>query len=56
MEIVPISGAPIGVEVRGLDAAKGVGAADFQRLRRAWAESGLLLLRGQTMDEASLVA
>ncbi len=55
MEIVPIPDAALGVEVRGIDAAKGVGESDFARIRKAWAENGLLLIRGQKMDEPSLV-
>ena len=47
MEIVPIPDAALGVEVRGIDAAKGVGESDFARIRKAWAENGLLLIRGQ---------
>lgn len=54
MEIVPLDAA-LGVEVRGVDAAHGVDAASFARMRTAWAESGLLLLRGQRMDEPGLV-
>jgi taurine dioxygenase len=54
MEIVPIDAA-IGVEVRGIDASKEIDAGSLTRMRKAWAESGLMLLRGQTMDEASLV-
>ncbi|MSP48637.1 MAG: TauD/TfdA family dioxygenase [Alphaproteobacteria bacterium] len=55
MEIVPLEAA-LGVEVRGIDAATAIDAASFARMRKAWAENGLLLLRGQKMDEPSLVA
>ena len=55
MEIVPLHGAPLGVEVRGLDASTGVDAASLAAMRKAWASSGLLLIRGQKMDEPSLV-
>lgn len=54
MEVVPLDAA-LGVEVRGIDAAKTVDADSFARMRQAWAASGLLLLRGQTMDEPALV-
>jgi len=54
MELVPLSPA-IGVEVSGIDAATEIDAASRRRLRQAWAENGLLLLRGQTMDEPGLV-
>jgi taurine dioxygenase len=55
MEIVPLDAA-IGVEIKGVDAARPLDAGSLARMRRAWAENGLLLLRGQRMDEASLVA
>ncbi len=54
MEIVPLDAA-LGVEVRGIDASRTIDAESFARMRQAWAGSGLLLLRGQTMDEPALV-
>ena len=54
MEIVPLDAA-LGVEIRGIDASKPVDAESFARMRKAWAGSGLLLLRGQKMDEPALV-
>lgn len=54
MDIRPL-GPAIGVEVSGIDAAKEIDAASRQRLRRVWSENGLLLLRGQKIDEAGLV-
>ncbi|MBM3548641.1 MAG: TauD/TfdA family dioxygenase [Alphaproteobacteria bacterium] len=54
MDIRPL-GPAIGAEILGIDAAQEIDLGDRQRLRKAWAESGLLLLREQTMDEAGLV-
>ncbi len=46
----------IGAEVTGLDVGGGLDAAAFDLLHRTWLERGVLLLRGQRLDEPGLVA
>lgn len=54
MELVALS--PVfGFEVRGVDLAGPLSAADARHLRQAWSRGSLLVFRGQAMDEAALV-
>ena len=55
MEIVPFD-APLGAELRGLDAAKPVGAEEAGALRRALDEHLVLLARRQRLDDPALMA
>ena len=55
MQIVPFD-APLGAELRGLDAALPVGAAEAEALRRALDEHLVLLARGQRLDDPALMA
>lgn len=54
MRIVALSDA-VGAEVRGADIAS-LDEVAFATVRRAWAEHGLLLFRGQRLDERALTA
>ena len=55
VEIVPFD-APLGAEMRGLDASLPVGAADAEALCRALDEHLVLLARGQRLDDPALMA
>ena len=55
MELVDLS-PHIGTEVRGVDFAKGVSDADFAKMRDAWLNRSLLLIRGQQLSPDDLVA
>lgn len=55
MQIVPFD-APLGAEVRGLDASLPVSAADAEALCRALDEHLVLLARGQRLDDPALMA
>lgn len=46
----------IGVEVLGVDMAAQQDPATVDRLKKIWAEHGIVLFRGQTLDEPGLVA
>lgn len=51
----PLSPA-IGAEITGLDIAAGLDDAAFETIRRAWLARGLVILRGQRLGEAELIA
>jgi len=51
LELKPVSPA-IGIEIAGLDVSKPLDGATFGRVRQAWLEGQILLLRGQDLDEA----
>jgi taurine dioxygenase len=55
MEIRPLASA-LGAEIRGADLRRDLEPGTFEKIRAAWVERGLLLLRGQALDEDSLVA
>ena len=55
IEVVPLSPA-LGAEIRGVDASRPVSDADFARIRDAWHEHLVILLRGQSLDEEQQVA
>ncbi len=55
IEIIP-SGDALGVEVRGIDAARPMDAATFDALERAFDEHSVVCLRGQNLDEAQLIS
>ena len=55
MQIVPFD-APLGAELRGLDASLPVGAADADAMRRALDEHLVLLARDQRLDDPALIA
>lgn len=55
MQIVPFD-APLGAEVRGLDAARPPGPAGAGALRRALDEHLVLLARDQRLDDSALIA
>jgi taurine dioxygenase len=50
MRINPLSSA-IGAEIEGLDLRQELDAATFQSVREAWHKHGILLFRGQSLDE-----
>ena len=54
IEIVP-TGAALGAEIAGID-LKRVDDALFARIHRAWLDHSVILLRGQTLGDADLVA
>lgn len=54
MDIIPLSPA-LGVEIVGLDLARGIDGATGDGLRAAWQRHHLLVLRGQTLDQAAQV-
>ncbi len=55
VEVVPLDAA-LGAEIRGLDLAAGVTPAQRAAIKAAWKEHLVLLLRGQTISDAQLVA
>ena len=55
MEIRPLDAA-LGTEVAGIDLTDGVDDAAFAALHAAWIDRGLLVFRGQRLDDAALVA
>ena len=55
MEVVPLSPA-LGAEIRGVDAALPLEEKTFQGLLDAWHRYGVILLRGQQLDEDAQVA
>lgn len=55
MQLHPISPA-LGIEVRGVDLARPLDEADFQRIERAWHEGLILLFRDQDLDEGKQAA
>jgi len=46
----------IGIEVEGIDLARPLDDAGFARIRRAWEENCIALIRGQSLDETEQVA
>jgi taurine dioxygenase len=54
IEIVP-TGRGIGAEIRGVD-LRSLDDAQFAELRRAWLDNLVLLVRGQDLDDADLIA
>ena len=46
---------PFGLEIRGLDLSQSHDDDTIAEVRRLWGENGLLLFRGQSLDEADLV-
>src|SRR5918994_3249339 len=54
MEVVPLSLA-LGAEIRAVDAARPVPEAVFQKIRDAWHEHLVILLRGQDLGEDAQV-
>ncbi len=54
IEILP-SSSGVGAEVRGVDLGSGVDDVSFAEIRDAWHEHLVLLFRGQTIDDKSLV-
>lgn len=55
LETRPLSPA-LGVEILGLDLARGVSDAEFAEIRALWARDKVVLLRGQTLDTAQQTA
>ncbi len=49
------SGAALGAEIRGVDIARGVTAADVERIRTALARHLVLVFRAQRIDDATLL-
>lgn len=54
IEITPL--APLGVEIRGLAVGGTISDEDFARLRKVVVDEGLVVLRGQALSTAALVA
>ena len=54
MEIVPLSGA-LGAEIRGVNVSRPLDDATFGRIRDAWHEHLVIVLRGQDLDEEAQV-
>lgn len=54
ISISPLSDA-VGGEITGADISRGVSDDVFQRVLDAWHQSGVILLRGQTLSKQSLV-
>ena len=54
MDLRPLSPA-LGAEVAGLDLSRGLAAAERKAVHQAWLEYGVLLFRGQDLDEPGLV-
>lgn len=54
MEVVPLDGA-LGCEVRGVDVSKPLDDVQAAALKNAFLEHGVMLLRGQKVDEAAFV-
>ncbi len=54
IEILP-SSSGVGAEVRGVDLGSGVDDVSFAEIRDAWHKHLVLLFRGQTIDDKSLV-
>ena len=52
MDFVPLKD-KVGIEVRGADLAA-LSEEDFAALRQAWVENGVMVIRGQSLDGASL--
>ena len=50
MEVIPLSSA-LGAEIRGVNAARPIDEATFARIRDAWHQHLVILLRGQDLDE-----
>jgi len=55
MEIVRLSSA-LGAEIRGVDVSRTLDEATFARIRDAWHEHLVIVLRGQDLDEEAQVA
>ena len=53
--ITPLAGG-LGAEVGGLDLAAGLDAAASRQVHRAWLDHGVLLFRGQRLDDRGLCA
>jgi len=53
-EVIPLS--PLGAELRGLDLGSGLSEPDFQALRAAILERGLVLLRDQSLGDEDQIA
>ncbi len=53
IEIRPLQ--PFGAEIRGIDLDTDHDAATIAAIRRAWAEHGVILFRGQRLDESDIV-
>jgi alpha-ketoglutarate-dependent taurine dioxygenase len=54
MRVIPLSDA-LGAEIRGVDTARPIEDTAFAKILHAWHEHLVLLLRGQTLDEAAQV-
>jgi len=52
---VMATGAALGAELRGVDLRR-IDDADFAAIHRAWLEHSVLLFRGQSLDDADLIA
>lgn len=52
LAITPLSPA-IGAEISGVDLSQPLAAADFARIRTAWEENCVVLIRGQTLDDGA---
>lgn len=50
------SGAALGAEIRGVDIAAGITSENLERIRAAWSEHLVLLIREQNIRDADLVA
>jgi taurine dioxygenase len=55
LELRPLDAA-LGAEVRGVDLSQALGDAVFGEIERAWHAHGLLLFRGQSLDDLQQVA
>ncbi len=55
LEFLSLSPA-IGIEIAGLDASRPLDEAAFERVREAWHQGQILLLRGQALDEVQQAA
>ena len=55
LEVSPLAGA-VGVEVRGVDLSQPIGPALLERLRRAWLDAGVLVVRDQQLTSDAFIA
>jgi len=54
MQVIPLSPA-LGAEIRGVDASRPLPENTFREIERAWHEHLVIVLRGQSLDEAAQV-
>ncbi len=55
LQFRPVSPA-IGIEANGIDLSESISAGDFDRLRNAWLETGLLIVRRQALSPEAQIA